>query len=565
MRAMRFGLGRTSFLWLILAGNAALSPRAIAQIAVPEHSSSRSPSPQPLLLTSERLTPSGFPSDDESSALNPSPWSIVPPVHEFERIAPTDWEYRALLDVAQRFALDLSSVPEFRADGQPLTRYEFVAILSDVMAQLENQSSLNHAQYVGRRDYGTLARLVQQFALDLEQLGDRLTDHESRTVQLEAHRFSPVARLHGEAVLAIADRYGDDQNTGAVFQHRLRLGISTTFMGQDAFNLRLSMGGTPPLESARADEADSSAEGTFVSVIGGNTDEEVELDWLAYTFPVGNRLHLYVSAAGGLHSHYVHDTFSPKFEDYTGGNGALSTFGQSSPIYSIGGGAGVGMDVSLNETETISLSAGYFAEAAGRSARGAGLFDGDYALLGQLTVTPSDHFQAGLTYVHGFHTPNNAIFDFADGQTGLVGTGAANAIHTRLDSSASTHSLGLQAAYRFNHRITLNAFGGYTHLNLDEGGEGDIWYYGLGLAFPDLVLPNSLAGLVVGVEPYLGGLDTPDVNLSNGTSLHVEVFYKLQLSDFISLTPGVIWLSDPGQGSDRDGVVISTFRTTFRF
>ena len=39
-----------------------------------------------------------------------------------------------------------------------------------------------------------------------------------------------------------------------------------------------------------------------------------------------------------------------------------------------------------------------------------GLFNGDYSALGQLTFSPGDKFQLGLTYVHGFHTDDNTFF-----------------------------------------------------------------------------------------------------------------------------------------------------------
>ncbi|PHM08572.1 carbohydrate porin, partial [Nostoc sp. 'Peltigera malacea cyanobiont' DB3992] len=37
------------------------------------------------------------------------------------------------------------------------------------------------------------------------------------------------------------------------------------------------------------------------------------------------------------------------------------------------------------------------------------------------------------------------------------------------------------------------------------------------------------------------------------------------VSDNISVTPGVIWLTSPGQNSDNDDAIIGTLRTTFTF
>ena len=45
----------------------------------------------------------------------------------------------------------------------------------------------------------------------------------------------------------------------------------------------------------------------------------------------------------------------------------------------------------------------------------------------------------------------------------------------------------------------------------------------------------------------------------------IEGFYKYRVSDNISITPGVIWLTSPGQNSDNDDAIIGTLRTTFTF
>ncbi|MGB3494563.1 MAG: carbohydrate porin, partial [Elainellaceae cyanobacterium] len=79
----------------------------------------------------------------------------------------------------------------------------------------------------------------------------------------------------------------------------------------------------------------------------------------------------------------------------------------------------------------------------------------------------------------------------------------------------------------------------------------------------------SLAGVAIGAEPYLGGMEglssELSQSLSNDTSLHVEIFYRLQLSEFISLTPGVIWITAPNQDRSNPDTIVSTFRTTFQF
>ncbi|MGL5508273.1 MAG: carbohydrate porin, partial [Microcoleaceae cyanobacterium] len=93
-------------------------------------------------------------------------------------------------------------------------------------------------------------------------------------------------------------------------------------------------------------------------------------------------------------------------------------------------------------------------------------------------------------------------------------------------------------------------------------------YYGMALSFPNLGRPGSLGGLVVGRQPYLGGLDIEgglDTGLRTDDSWHFEAFYKYQVNDNISITPGVIWVTNPNQNEDNDDTVIGTLRTTFQF
>jgi carbohydrate-selective porin OprB len=73
---------------------------------------------------------------------------------------------------------------------------------------------------------------------------------------------------------------------------------------------------------------------------------------------------------------------------------------------------------------------------------------------------------------------------------------------------------------------------------------------------------GNVLGIFAGAEPYsrnrpgFTGSDTP---------YHVEGFYKYQVNENVSITPGVIWLTAPGQNSDNDDALIGTLRTTFTF
>ncbi len=487
-------------------------------------------------------------------------WAQVPSVSELSDVQPSDWAYQALQSLSDRYGIPLG-YPDgtFRGD-QPLTRYEFAAALTQALSAIEGR--VQRGQIVtNEADLRLVRRLMTEFSSGIAPLGERMGDLETRTDRLEVQQFSPTAKLYGEAIFDLNGQLINDDSDSAVFQNRLQLDIAASFTGSDVLQTRLFSAGAPArgAEVVGASGAlGSTAEGQLVTSARGDTDGDIVLDRLSYTTSLGDRVEMVVAATGGQHSHYVHST-NALFGSQTR-SGALSTFAQASPIYRIGGGAGVGFDVDF-AGGLVALSGGYLAESATDPRDG--LFDQDYAALGQLTLTPSDRLGIGVTYVRGYHTDDNAIFDSGLPGELLVGTFPANAAHAVLDTVATTNSYGFQTSYAVNRRLTLNAFGGYTDLQLTGSRSGEIWYYGLGAEIINVVLPQSLVGVLIGVEPYLGSLE--DFDVENDTSLHLEAFYRLQLSDAIALTPGLVWITAPNQNRDNDDAIIATFRTTFRF
>ncbi|MEB3358931.1 MAG: iron uptake porin [Synechococcales bacterium] len=500
------------------------------------------------------------------------PFAQVTGVSELVDVQPTDWAYQALQSLSDRYGIVLGYPDGTYRGDRALTRYEFAAGLNTLLDYLDEQVEAGRTEFISQGDLVTLNRLQAQFADVLAEVRDRLSGTpgelglEARTTQLEQNQFSTTSKLSGEGIFAFAGQYGGDERNGSVFQYRAMLTLTTSFSGTDALTTRLLAAAAPPFGTVGplTSRDGGTAEGTLLQSSRGSTDGEIELDLLAYEFALGDRLQAYVSTAGGSHNHYVYSTVSPFFETFDGGSGGLSVFSQYSPIYRIGGGAGVGLNALFGEG-AIALSAGYLADEAADASPGEGLFNGDYATLGQLTFTPNDDWQVGLTYVHGYHTADNAIFDAGIVDEFLVGTFPANATHISLDTAAVTNSYGLEATYAINRTISVHAFGGYTDVRFVGDGDGEIWYYGLGVAFLDLLLPQSLAGFLIGVEPYLGGADGSAFDLENDTSLHIEGFYNLRLSDFISVSPGFVWITAPDQNRENSDTVILTFRTTFSF
>ena len=517
-------------------------------------------------------------------------------VSQLRDVSPGDWAFEALRSLVERYGC-IAGYPDGTYRGnRALSRYEFAAGLNACLNQVERLIQTSTADFVRKSDLETLQRLVSEFRTELTTLGARVDKLEGRTAFLETHQFSTTTKLQGEAIFAVSDEFNQRTSNNTVLQDRVRLRLNTSFTGKDLLVTRLSAGNAqsfskPTFNTGNNNIVTSSpAEGTQTFEIGGTGNNSVVLDWLGYYFNFGSSK-VYVAATGGAHSDYV-PTLNPYFDDGDGGNGALTTFASQNPIYRIGGGAGAAVSLGVGPLTSIlgpsTLTVGYLAGSGGTALgvgggsnpfgannprEKAGLFDGDFAALGQLNFNVGDRIGIGATYVHSYNNSGTDIFD-QGGASAIVGSTLANrpsllvARNGGRESPTVTNSYGGEAAFRFSDNISLSGFATYTQAILIGQGRGDIWTYGGGIAFSDLGKKGNVLGLFAGVEPTLRGI-TPGLRRGGGfdrdNAWHFEGFYKYQVTNNISVTPGVIWLTAPQQRDDNKDVVIGTLRTTFTF
>ncbi|MDJ1168712.1 iron uptake porin [Roseofilum sp. BLCC_M154] len=523
----------------------------------------------------------------------------VTSVSQLRDVRPTDWAFQALQSLVERYGC-IAGYPDGTYRGnRAITRYEFAAGLNACLDRVNELIAAATANAVTREDLAVLQRLQEEFAAELATLRGRVDALEARTTELEANQFSTTTKLVGEAIFAVTDAWGADLDLNHsrfnVGRRRAFLGMSSSFdpnlaggvtdypstnetalMGRVRLNLNTSFTGKDLLltrmQAASVDRFNfqqESGQGLQTFQVNNSTNGDLYLDKLQYYWSYNNRLNFVVSAIGGTFDDFV-PTLNPYFEDYDGGSGSLNTFSQRNPLYRIGGGAGIGMDFNLGDFKflnlgAVNLSVGYLTENGENPTSGNGLFNGDYGMLTQLTFTPSNSFSFAFTYAHGYHDQYSPIFDNGYGYD-LVGTP-----QTRLVSDlgrTSTNSYGGAFSWRISPKFVANAFVGYTDAKLlsqGQRGSGEIWTYGLNMAFPDLFRAGNVGGLSVGVPPTLAGVSLMG-GVDNATPVNIEGFYKIRVSDNISLTPGVTVLISPFQDAlDEDTAVIGTLRTTFSF
>jgi Carbohydrate-selective porin, OprB family len=467
-----------------------------------------------------------------------------------DAVKPGDWQYTALQDVAAKYGCNSNLT------NQSVSQLEFARVLNSCLAKVEpllaQQSPSaqpgTQTPAVTAADLEVIKRLTQEYRAQLTEIDVRLTGADKKIAQAQANQFSTTTKLKGEVIFNLAGTTSGATSNNTVLGDRVRLLFETSFNGQDRLWTRLSTGNQPGVTGNLKNGP--TAEGAQVSESNGNN--AVGVDWLAYQFPVSNT-NVYVAAYNGIHVDYA-PSYGSNFEDFTGGNGALSNFAESSPIYKIGGGSGVGTSLPISETGLKSVTLGYFAGAAvaNRPGTSQGLFNGDYSLLGQLNFKLSDKLDAGLTYVNSYHTGANAIYGFGGGPGGLTGTGLANLA----TAGTKANSYGAEFAFKASDTLAFNGFVLNTSADKATIGKQDLWSYGAGISVPNIDGKGSLAGLLVGAEPYVGGVGS--------VPYHIEGFYKYKFSDNLSITPGLIYLTAPNQ-VNSNGALIGVVRSTFTF
>jgi DNA uptake protein ComE-like DNA-binding protein len=504
-------------------------------------------------------------------------------VTQLSDVRPTDWAYEALRSLVERYGC-IAGYPDgtFRGN-RAMTRYEFAAGLNACLQQIERIVQGGGENFVTKQDLETLQRLVDEFRSEITALGTRVDQLDGRVAFLEDHQFSTTTKLRGEVIFAISDLFGD-QAAGrrafpgdrdyardeTVFQDRVRLTFDTSFTGKDLLRTRLQAGNVTefgPLRSSTpaAPGTNITREGRF----GFATDNgnNIEIDRLFYRFPLGNFGQAYL-LANGVPFEDIVDVVNPGLD--SSGTGALSRFGRFSPIYRIGR-QGTGAALTLGGGKRpLRFDAVYTSDEGNNPDEGAGLFDGNYSALAQLSFKPFEAFKIAATYVNSYTGSGIGLNH---------GTGSIASNVQVPGRPVVGNSYGLEASFAFSPQLILSGWGAYTAARVIGVGDADVWTYGGTLSINDFGKKGSSLGFVVGMEPKLtgtssaalasriGGLQGIDVGRRSDrdTSLHLEGFYRFRLSPNILITPGVIWLTAPGHDSRNDDIFIGTLRTTFTF
>jgi hypothetical protein len=487
-------------------------------------------------------------------------------VSQLKDVSSNDWAYEALRGLVDRYGC-LAGFPNqtFRGNRE-LSRDEFAAGLNSCLQEIERLIAASET--VAQEDLDTVSRLSQEFETELATIAGRVNNLEGRIGFLEDNQFSTTTIFNGEVIFAIADAFGGDPpggceevnltlnngensnvvncgvrdgdnpistagepETNTTFVHLTRLGLETSFTGKDRLRTYLVSGNFD-----NGGFTNASALNTNMARLSyqADLDNNVFLDLIEYRFPIFDDNVVVSFTPYGFSLSNVLTANSPYFDT---GRGAISRFGQRSPIYSIGGvlDAGVGVDWRIFEGLRLQVAYG----AANSSDSEIGVFGSNHSSLGvQLLAQPTDSVVAGLTYVNSYNS---------DGVLGTF-TGSVNAETNGLwsggrlpsqegggafpgagveigDLPAQTNAVGGTMQWRITEKLTFGASGAYSFTNFLQGipefdldgnsnignppvaGEepfGNTLTYQVSLGFSDpFGREGDLFGLIFGMPPKL--------------------------------------------------------------
>lgn len=469
----------------------------------------------------------------------------VTSVSQLSDVQPTDWAFQALQSLVERYGC-IAGYPDgtFRGN-RPATRYEMAAALN---ACLDNISD----RFASKEDLANVQALQEEFQAELATLRGQVDGLEARTATLEAQQFSTTTKLEGSAIFAV--QFGDQIDDGianpssrASVISEVGLTFNTSFTGEDLLSTTLLTGnGGNGFISNFLDANLGGPAFAGVANAGGieyrETGPAVELDSLFYQFPLAKGLNvtvgpqLYPSDFIDGNS-YANDPGADFNSGFFINNSLIINDAIDDP-----GGAGFGFDWNINEGP-VSVRAGYVAGNGGSpvddpaTPGSDGLFGGDHTAVAELEF--ADDF--------GSSSNNFALrLQYSFSEVGLLDQNVVG-----VNAEATFGQFGVFGRYGFS--INPQAAG----VDLFPGTDNNIQTWQAGIALSDLIVPGSVLSVAAG-QPFITSVaGTPD-------QTNYEGFYKVPLNDNITISPGVMVITDPAN-ANVNTLIQGVLRTTFSF
>ncbi len=477
----------------------------------------------------------------------------VTSLSQFSDLQPSSWAYQALSSLVERYGC-VAGYPNGTFKGaQPLTRWEAAALLNACLDRITEVTD-------------ELKKLLKEFQKELAVSRGRVDGLEAKLGELEATQFSTTTKLSGLATFVVgANTFGGSARAagkaaqsevgGTTFTYDLQLSLDTSFSGKDLLRTILRAGnfGDSAFGGAGPTGNLSTLEAAFEEEAG---PDAVGIDKLFYQFPIGRSFTATVGGRVGQEdmlalwpSVYPSDTILNLLTL----NGAPGAYNKN-----IGPGAGLWW-----QSNGWSLSGSYVAANGnvGNPNLG-GIGTGASAGTGTAQIGFGQE-QWALAAIYSYVQSGVEV----PGTTPLAASAFAN-------PASRTNAFGLSGYWQPKQSgwlPSISAGWGLNSTSYDgqevdgDGSTSQSWM--VGLQWSDAFAKGNTFGMAVG-QPVFATALTGGNSPSDGNYAW-EWWYKLQVTDAISITPALFYLSrplgqdtPPGKSFNQLGGLI---KTSFNF
>jgi len=482
----------------------------------------------------------------------------VTSISQFSDVKPTDWAYQALSNLIERYGC-VAGYPDGTYKGaRAMTRFEAAALLNACLDRVTEVTD-------------ELKKLMAEFEKELAILKGRVDGLEAKVGELEANQFSTTTKLKGIATFTIGGASNgyvgkldsfvtNPVNAGeqavniltgqqaerVAFNYDVRLLLDTSFTGKDLLRTTLragnfggsvfGAGGSALLKTAFQEESGS---------------DVVSIDRLFYQFPIGENF------TGTFGAKVRQDDMLAMWPSVYPADSVLDRFtlAGANGVYNLNLGAGAGI---WYEKEGFSISVSYVSNefaapySYNQTVSTPGLIDATVGGgLGDGSTTTVQVGYAGNNWGAAF------AYNYTEAAT-IFGGVTTFPTEVNVYNVNGTNSYGFSAYWQPEQSgwiPSISAGVGAQQFN-GSGASDDAWSWMVGLQWADAGIKGNAFGI---------GLGESNTEFNQ---FGLEVWYKFQVTDNISITPAIFWIENGGfdysTGSVDDSVG-AVLKTTFKF
>ena len=358
-----------------------------------------------------------------------------------------------------------------------------------------------------------------------------------------------------------ANKNGVADRNAFTFGHDAQLNFNTSFTGKDKLNFRLRANTIYSFaKRVNAPFADLAFDGSLPENWKGK--KTVFVDKLYYKFPVGSWGKMSVGTRAPQSSFTTRGSMYNK-------DSLLEFFNTAAGVYPSVTGTGVGIQVSKIGGKKLKVlngsvagSIGYITNEGDASNPASynylqeGWFGRDtrFRLPVQLAWKSKGKkwlFTANYAYERGMNSMGKVGTELAKNPFGY-----SNLIES--------NQYGFTLAYKWSKQFQITGAYGHNSMssrydssvigidmtNAGDSAQTNSWM--IGLNFKDVFIEGNKAGFAIGGVPSVSSNDS-GWGTDGSTPIALETWYQFQVSDNISVTPGVFWVSGQELGNDGAG------------